>query len=67
MQKVLEHTVNGEGMQSNEWIQYLNLFLSTRAKQKSPKIKTQNVLSHIISEHIRLKINTLAEEIAAIT
>ena len=67
MQKRLEHTVKGEGIESSEQIRYLNLFLSTRAKQKSPKIKTQNVLSLIISELSRLKIKNLAKAIAAIT
>lgn len=41
MQKRLEHTVKGQVMESNEQIRYLNLFLSTTAKVKSPKINTQ--------------------------
>lgn len=45
----------------------INLFLSTRAMQKSPKIKTKNALSLIIRELTRLKINNLAKELAAIT
>lgn len=45
----------------------INLFLSTRAMQKSPKIKTKNAFSLIIRELSRLKINNLAKELAAIT
>lgn len=67
MEKRLEHRVKEKGIKSNEQIKYLNLFLSTRAKQKSPKVKTQNVLTLIIGELSRLKFINWDKETATIT
>lgn len=61
MKKRLEHGIKEEGMKSNEQIKYLNLFLSTRAKQKTPKVKTQNVLIPIIADLCRLKFINLGQ------
>lgn len=67
MEKRLELRVEEEGMKSNEQNKGLNLFLSTRAKQKPPKGKTQNVLTLITGELCRLKILNWDKEIATIT
>lgn len=46
---------------------YLNLFLSTRAKQKPSKVKTQNVLTLTIGDPCRLEFINWDKEIATFT
>lgn len=67
MQKRLEHRVKEGGMKSNEQIKYPNLFLSRRAKQKPPKVKTQNVFTLIIGDLHRLKFIDWDKETATFT
>lgn len=67
MQKGLEHRVK-EGMKSNKRIvKFLNHFLRTRAKQKLPKVKTQNAFTHIIDDLHRLKFINWNKETATFT
>lgn len=68
MQKGLEHRVKEEGMKSKKQIvKFLSLFLSTRAKQKPPKVKTQNAFTLTIDGLLRLKFINWDKETVTFT